>query len=186
LQAFSLKKYRRSTSPVSSISDNEDATAPLRNSEPLCVQNCPLDKSVSSKCEAGVFPFSFWNGKLGPSHFSKYRRKVISSSGAEQSGDVFGQGESASVIAFSPSNNLHCTKEESAASVIPCIINQPFPFPGYGQVLAWKPKHNQVERSQVSDLLLGNLLHIPKVRYVWVVMRQNSRREGIDLRDSST
>jgi hypothetical protein len=34
-----LKKYRCGTSPVSKMSDNEDATAPLWNSEVLSVKN---------------------------------------------------------------------------------------------------------------------------------------------------
>lgn len=38
-QALPLKKYRRGTSPSSKMSDNEHATAPLRNSEELSVKN---------------------------------------------------------------------------------------------------------------------------------------------------
>ena len=38
-QALALKKYRRGTSPVSKMSDNEHATAPLWNSEVLSVKN---------------------------------------------------------------------------------------------------------------------------------------------------
>ena len=40
-QAFALKKYRRGTPPVSKMSDNEDATAPLGHSEELSVQHSP-------------------------------------------------------------------------------------------------------------------------------------------------
>jgi hypothetical protein len=40
-QAFPLKKYRRGTSPVSKMSDNEDATAALGHSEELSVQDPP-------------------------------------------------------------------------------------------------------------------------------------------------
>jgi len=39
LQAFALKKYRCGTAPVSKMSDNEDAAAPLWNSEMLSVKN---------------------------------------------------------------------------------------------------------------------------------------------------
>jgi hypothetical protein len=39
LQAVTLKKYRCGTSPVSKISDNEDATAALWYSEILSVKN---------------------------------------------------------------------------------------------------------------------------------------------------
>ena len=39
LQAVALKKYRCGTSPVSKMSDNEHATAPLWNSEVLSVKN---------------------------------------------------------------------------------------------------------------------------------------------------
>jgi hypothetical protein len=39
LQAVALKKYRCGTSPVSSTSDNEDATAALWNSEELSVKH---------------------------------------------------------------------------------------------------------------------------------------------------
>jgi len=39
LQAFGLKKYRSGTSPVSKISDNEDATAPLWCSGKLSVKD---------------------------------------------------------------------------------------------------------------------------------------------------
>jgi hypothetical protein len=38
-QAVALKENRCGTSPVSKISDNEDATAPLWNSEKLSVQD---------------------------------------------------------------------------------------------------------------------------------------------------
>jgi hypothetical protein len=38
-QAVALKKNRRGTSPVSKISDNEDATAALWNSSVLSVKN---------------------------------------------------------------------------------------------------------------------------------------------------
>jgi hypothetical protein len=38
-QAFALKKYRSGTSPVTKISDNEDTTASLGNSEVLSVQD---------------------------------------------------------------------------------------------------------------------------------------------------
>jgi hypothetical protein len=38
-QALALKKYRRGTPPVSKMADNEDATAPLRDSEELSVQH---------------------------------------------------------------------------------------------------------------------------------------------------
>ncbi len=40
-QAFALKKYRRGTTPVSKMSDNEDTTAPLGHSEELSVQHSP-------------------------------------------------------------------------------------------------------------------------------------------------
>jgi hypothetical protein len=40
-QAFGLKKYRRGTTPVSKISDNEDAAAALGHSEVLSVQHSP-------------------------------------------------------------------------------------------------------------------------------------------------
>jgi len=40
-QAFALKKYRRGTPPASKMSDNEDATAALRDSEELSVQHSP-------------------------------------------------------------------------------------------------------------------------------------------------
>ena len=40
-QAFALKKYRCGTSPVSKMSDNEDATASLGHSEELSVQHSP-------------------------------------------------------------------------------------------------------------------------------------------------
>jgi hypothetical protein len=38
-QAVALKKYRGGSAPVSKTSDNEDATAPLWNSEVLSVKN---------------------------------------------------------------------------------------------------------------------------------------------------
>jgi hypothetical protein len=38
-QAVLVKKYRRGTAPVSKMSDNEDAMAPLRNSEVLSVKS---------------------------------------------------------------------------------------------------------------------------------------------------
>jgi hypothetical protein len=38
-QALALKKYRCGTSPVTKISDNEDAAAALGNSEVLSVKN---------------------------------------------------------------------------------------------------------------------------------------------------
>ena len=40
-QAIALKKYRRGTTPVSKMSDNEDATASLGHSDELSVQHSP-------------------------------------------------------------------------------------------------------------------------------------------------
>jgi hypothetical protein len=44
-QAVALKKYRGGTSPVSKISDSEDATAPLWNSGKLSVKH-PVGDTV--------------------------------------------------------------------------------------------------------------------------------------------
>jgi hypothetical protein len=49
-QAFGLKKYRCGRSPVSKISDNEDATAPLWNSEVLSVKN-PVGEPIPEFCQ---------------------------------------------------------------------------------------------------------------------------------------
>ena len=49
-QAFALKKNRRGTSPVSKISDNEDATAPLWYSEVLSVKN-PVGEPIPEFCQ---------------------------------------------------------------------------------------------------------------------------------------
>ena len=44
-QAVALKKYRCGSAPVSKTSDNEDATAPLWNSEVLSVKN-PVSEPI--------------------------------------------------------------------------------------------------------------------------------------------
>jgi hypothetical protein len=43
-QAFGLKKYRCGISPVSNISDSEDALPPLRHAEVLRVKHCPCER----------------------------------------------------------------------------------------------------------------------------------------------
>jgi hypothetical protein len=61
-QAVTLKKYRGGTSPVSKMSDNEDATAPLGYSEVLSVKNSvgepipefPQHPEKGSKCSSFV------------------------------------------------------------------------------------------------------------------------------------
>jgi hypothetical protein len=59
LQAFALKKYRCGTSPVSKMSDNEHATAPLWNSEVLSVKNAvgePIPEFAQPSEEATKIP----------------------------------------------------------------------------------------------------------------------------------
>jgi SET domain-containing protein len=62
-QAFALKKNRGGTAPVSNISDNEDATAPLWNSSVLSVKNSPRHPvgaiGRSGGNNTGVLPSSF-------------------------------------------------------------------------------------------------------------------------------
>jgi hypothetical protein len=77
-QAVLVKKYRCGTAPVSKMSDNEDATAPLRNSEELRIQNCPLDKRICPEEKTGVSPSTFRYVNVYPSHFSNHSSKVSS------------------------------------------------------------------------------------------------------------
>jgi hypothetical protein len=61
-QAVALKKYRCGTSPVSKISDNEDATAALGNSEVLSVKNSvgdPIPELPQEPEEGSKRPSSF-------------------------------------------------------------------------------------------------------------------------------
>jgi hypothetical protein len=96
LQAFGLKKYRRSTGPVSRISESEDAPAPLRNSEELRIQNCPLDKGICPEEKTGVSPSTFRYVNVYPCHLSNHRSKASPLVVTEDSGDVFPEGESCS------------------------------------------------------------------------------------------
>jgi hypothetical protein len=55
-QAVALKKYRAGTSPVSKMSDNEDAAAALGNSKVLSVQSSvgePIPEFLKSGQETG-------------------------------------------------------------------------------------------------------------------------------------
>ncbi|WP_297846278.1 hypothetical protein [Pseudomonas sp.] len=61
-QAMALKKYRCGTSPVSKISDNEDATAALGYSEVLSVKNSvgdPIPELPQDPEEGSKRPASF-------------------------------------------------------------------------------------------------------------------------------
>jgi hypothetical protein len=75
-QALGLKQNRRSISPVSRIADKEHSLAPLRQSEPLRIQSCPLDKSRCPQSDSGISPAVSWNTKLGPSQLSNHLSKV--------------------------------------------------------------------------------------------------------------
>jgi len=99
-QAFALKKYRCGRSPVSKISDNEDATAPLWNSEMLSVKNSvgePIP-AVGQPSEEGSKSPSFVNGQhaghvlpkkpagaKAASKFNEFEREVTTASSQARS-----------------------------------------------------------------------------------------------------
>lgn len=76
LQAVALKKNRGATSPISSISDKEHATAPLRNSKPLRVQHAPLDHPVWAGSSANLTPPFVGNAELASSQCPNHSGKV--------------------------------------------------------------------------------------------------------------
>lgn len=110
-QALRLKKNRRSTCPVSKICQNEDATPPLRNSEPLRIQHAPLNEPVRAKSSSGVPPPPPRYVEVDPNHFSNHASKVASAVFGEYAWDVFPECPSGAASLAGPSNNSHCIEK---------------------------------------------------------------------------
>lgn len=122
------------------MSDNEDATAPLRHSEELRVQYDPFDESFRAKRHSGVFPATDWNVDFAPSQLSNHRSKVHSSVRREKTGDILEDGPSLSdgVCEF-------CDAEEkSRASWSSIIILEPLSFARNAEVLAREASNQHV------------------------------------------
>jgi hypothetical protein len=177
-QAVALKKYRRSTSPVSSISDKEDTTASLRYSVILRIQNGPLDKGIWSGENPGVCPSTVRYVNVYPSHLSSHRSKVKSSVATEESWHVFGDSPSCSAIP----NNSHCFKKESTARPFACcLMMQTRPLASHAKVLAGKSKHDEIKATECRYLCICDLSHIAQIRNRRIVMFQYSRWKLLDL-----
>jgi hypothetical protein len=93
-QAFGLKKYLSGTAPVSKISDNEDATTALGDSEKLCVFNDPgkaVERSSGNACAWPDPAFEAGDKRsICPNKSSEEASKSVVG-GVEPSRDVFGE-----------------------------------------------------------------------------------------------
>jgi hypothetical protein len=150
-QAFALKKYRRGSSPVSKMSDNEHATAPLGNSEELSVKN-PVGEPIPAFCQP-------------PEEGSK----IPPSTGGQDTRDVFPDHPSGS----KPPSNCQIDEHEVASRIIESLSES-----RDAEALTGGAANEKVNCSNVPLL---KLCHVAEVRNVGVVVRQDSAREGFNL-----
>ena len=151
-QAVGLKKYRDGRPPVSKISDKEDSTATLGNSEELSVQD-----SV---------------GKMIPA-FSQRLGKVT-----EVDPAVRGQ---ASWNVF-PKNPARCNFTSQADKVegqSTALSRKSGSLSGDREVLAGSPPDQKVNCSTVFSPV--DFCHVTEIGHVWVVMRKHGTRKPFDL-----
>jgi len=132
-QAFALKKYRRGTPPVSKMSDNEEATAPLGHSEELSVQHSPgatIPEFPQRPEDGSKIPSAVRRQNTGdvfPDHPARLQSasKAAKLDGqvatrVPQSASLSGDGER---LARSPSDqNVDCAR----GSINPCEVSTVF------------------------------------------------------------
>lgn len=134
-QAFALKKYRRGTAPVSKMSDNEDATAPLGHSEELSVQHSPgaTIPEVRQRPEDGA--------------------KVPSAVRRQDTRDVFPNDPSGPQSAGKPAK----LDGQVATRVIQAASSS-----GDGERLAWSPSGENVDcaGASINPREIATVLHV--------------------------
>jgi hypothetical protein len=154
-QAVLLKKYRCGTFPVSKMSDNEDATAPLWNSEVLSVKN--------SVCE----PIPEF-----PQHPEK---------GSKRSSTINRQ-DAGDVLPYQPSGPQSPSKMSELDRELTTLAIHSGSETGDAEILARCSSDQKVD---CSILVNSDRSEIADVRYFGIVVLQNRRREWFDLGEAN-
>ena len=150
-QAVALRKYRCGTSPVSSTSDNEHASAALWNSEELSVQN-----SVGEPIPEFAQP---------------------PEDGAKRPSSVNGQ-DTGDVLPHHPAGPCAISKPEKFQREVATISIQSRSESGDGEVLTGRSSDKKVNW---PIFIAFDGREVPMQRDVRIVMRENGARCGFDL-----
>jgi hypothetical protein len=156
LQAVALKKNRRGTSPVSKISDNEHATAPLWNSEVLSVQHSvgePIPE-LDQPSEDGA--------------------KVPSSAAGQHAGDV---------LPHQPSGPCAISKPEKLERQVATVVSQSASKAGDAERLAGGSSDKKVNW---PIFVGSDRREVAVQRDLRIVMLEDGSRERFDLAESSS
>jgi hypothetical protein len=150
-QAVALKKYRCGSSPVSKISDNEDATAPLRNSKVLSVKDSVGD---------AIPEFA---------HAPENGTKVPSASRRQDAGDV---------LPYQPSGAESLSKPKKLECQVATVIGQTASKSSDRERLAGGSSNKKVDWLILPALDRGE---VAMQRDIGIVMAQHGARESLDL-----
>jgi hypothetical protein len=175
LQAVTLKKYLSGTLS-SKIEDKEHTLASLGDSPKLSVKSSPSDRGMISHDEPSLRPFL-----PSRSVFLISRNAIVSFTdlpeGFEDCSEVFALCRAKSSVNIFPncdlrvspigrtphfSNNPDRFKEQAGL-----LTSKPFSIPGNGQVLARRPKSDNIDRLYLPAVHLGNIskmFHLRKPR----------------------
>jgi hypothetical protein len=154
-QAVALKKYRRGTSPVSKISDNEDPTPSLGYSKVLSVKN-----SVGDPIPA--FPQESEKHSKRPPSITR-----------QHAGDV---------LPYQPSTPQPASKSSELNRELATLSIHSRSETGDTEILARCSSDQNVD---CSKFITSDLREISYIRNIWIVMRQHRRRKFLDLRHRS-
>jgi hypothetical protein len=160
-QAVALKKYRCGTSPVSKISDNEDATAALWNSKVLSVKHSVGEpKSIGS---AGN------DSAIAPSSAGHSNSPLCK--GREEDGEgptVVGAKYSGDVLPSHPSGaregNHSMSQSCKFDGELTTLSSQSCSEAGNAEVLAWGSCNCNVDWSILVSLECGKVADVRRVR----------------------
>jgi hypothetical protein len=152
LQTVALKKNRGGTSPVSKISDNEDATPPLGNSEELSVKHSVGDAIPE-------FDHAPENGSKVPSAIRR-----------QDAGDV---------LPDQPAGPQSCSQPKIFEGQVATVVRQSASEAGNAEGLAGRAADKKVN---CVILPCFDRREIAVQRDVGVVVREHGAWEGIDLR----
>lgn len=139
LQLFELKKYRCGTPPVSKMSDNEHATAPLRNSEPLSVQHGIGDAEV---VRAGLFD----DAMVPPSSLGNLNRASCKRREDRREVATVGAGEDARhVLPYQPADSESESKQSKFEREFTARVVQSSALTGNAVRLAWSSSDEKID-----------------------------------------
>jgi hypothetical protein len=155
LQAVALKKYRRGTSPVSKMSDNEHAAAPLWNSKELSVK-----------------------GSIGPpipefAQAPEEGTKVPSFVARQDAGDV---------LPNQPLGPQSASKRKELKGEVATVASHSRSESGDAEILAWGSAHENVDWVIFALFDRGE---IAMQRRVAPMVFENGARERFDLRQET-